>query len=464
MRKKVFLSIIIIFLLIPFLAFGQRPLEIEYPTTPGGETPTTVETTSLSQYIKYIYNISFGIAAFIAFAALIYAGFLYLSSAGDPNKIKDAKSRILSALLGIGILLISYVLLVAINPETIMLITPELEQIPSSPYIPTIEQLRGEYLGTVKEIGVMGGLAIERIEDTGGDIISSSLVCSCIFAEALCLCTGGEDGDSCEPEMCYAGTDAGRNDYIGLPKGHPCRNYDEIIEWQELLVFYLDELIYYQNRAVGTDLLQAANLEHAADEIIDSVLENVMHGNFDNILGELANAGLAGALSGEAGNLQKDIANIVLPTITYYENYIVALPPDRTDPRTIETLNNMLERQNNEFDLKQDLVGELLQFSFLVEAIKGPIAELPNLTEQCALNTQEECDPECYAIPDLFGGSDEGCHDNFFGCQAFCIGLNPCPLDDIIWVWGQFEMLQGAIENSTQEIIELVDEIRQLEQ
>jgi len=307
-------------------------------------------------------------------------------------------------------------------------------------------------LGTVKEIGVMGLLAINGIENRGDDIFKSSLVCNCIFAEGLCLCTGGSEDSSCEPAMCYAGKDG---------SGHPCDNYDQIIKWQELLVFWLDELVYYQNRAVGTDLLQAANLDVVADEIIDNILENIISGDFDNILEDMVQRAVAESLGGEAKSLQKDIIDIVNPTITYYEDYIAALPVNQTDPRTIETLNNRLEIENNKLELKQDLVWELVQFSFFVEVIKGPIAELSSLTEQCALNTQTQCNPWC--LPDiggLLGGSQ--CHDTIMGCQAVCIGLNPCPIIDIVIAWGEFEALQGAIEDSAQEIIKLVDEIRQL--
>lgn len=448
MRKKIFL--IIILLAIPFLAFGQRPLEVEYPTTLEGEAPTTVETTSISQYVRYVYNISFGIAAVIAFAAFIYAGFLYLSSAGDPNKMREAKSRMFSALLGVGILLISYVLLVAINPETIMLITPRLEDIPSSSYVPDIDQLRSEYLGTVKEIGIIGGLAIEGIGDVGENIFESSLQCLCFNAGALCLCTGGSDNDSCEPEMCYAGRDS---------SSHPCSNYDEIREWEELLVFYLDELIHYQNRAVGTDLLRAANLEAAADEIIGNILENVISGNLDDILDDPVNVALAGFLGGEAKSLQKDILDIINPTIDYYENYLAALPPE-TDPRTIDSLNDMIEKKNDEFNLKQDLVGELIRFSLFVEAIKLPIAEISDLTEQCALNAQEQCEPECFSF-DVFGGDE--CHDTMTGCQAICVGLNPCPIIEIGIAWLEFDILQEVLEDSAEEITALVDEIRELD-
>lgn len=443
-QKKIIFIIIIILLAIPFFTLGQTPLEVDYPTTPEGEAPFGVETTTIAQYVRYIYNISFGIAAIIAFVAFIYAGFLYLSSAGNPNKIKEAKDRIFSALLGIGILLISYILLVMINPETIMLITPRLEDIGSSEYTPSLREIRSGTLGTVKEIGIMGQLAMEGIDDLGSDIFDSALFCNCFITKGLCLCTGGEESDDCEPKVCYASED---------DDGHPCSDYDEMKENQELMIFWLDELIYYQNKAIGTDVLSAAGIEEAEEEIINNLIENIMNGNFDNLLEDTVNAALAGYLGGEAKSLQKEIADISYPTVIYYEEYIESLEEEQPDPRTIQTLNEILNREEEKLELKQDLVLALIEFSFLVEAMKIPINELAHLTEQCALNTQQECTPQCFGE----------CHDTYIGCQAICTGLNPCPIIDIAIAWGELELIQGVVMDVTEEIVELVDDIRQLE-
>jgi hypothetical protein len=444
MKKKILFIILLIILTFPFLVLGQRNLEVSYPLTSTGEAPTTVETTTFALYVKYIYNISFAIAGIIAFAALIYAGILYLSSAGNPNKIKEAKDRIFSALLGMGILLISYVLLVAINPETIMLIPPKLEKISSSDFNTSLKDLRSQTLGTVKEIGIMGHLSMEGINDMGDNIFDASLACECIFAKGLSLCTGGSSSSTCQPEVCYASED---------DSGHPCSNYDQIIEWQKMLSFWMDELIYYQNRAVGTDLLAAANMSGAKDEVINNLINNIMAGNFNNLLEDSVNAAIAGYFGGEAKNLQKDINTVSTPTIAYYENYIDSLPADG-DPRTKETLNQIVDREKQKQNLEQSLVGELIKFSFLVEAIKSPADQLTHLTEQCALNTQTQCSPQSYG----------SCYDTYIGCQTVCIGLNPCPIIDIAIAWGEFELLQKNIQDSTQNITDLVDQIRQLEQ
>jgi len=52
-----------------------------------------------------------------AFIALIIAGFLYLTSVGDPGKMKDAKDRAIWAIGGLVLLLASWLILHTINPQ-----------------------------------------------------------------------------------------------------------------------------------------------------------------------------------------------------------------------------------------------------------------------------------------------------------------------------------------------------------
>jgi hypothetical protein len=60
----------------------------------------------------------------ITFGALIYGGFRYLTSAGNPTAMSDAKDQISSALLGLILLFCSWLILNTINPELILLGEP----------------------------------------------------------------------------------------------------------------------------------------------------------------------------------------------------------------------------------------------------------------------------------------------------------------------------------------------------
>ncbi len=129
MSKKIFLILIFISFLIgsfcfaplennSLTTFAQRELEIEYPTVPGVETPTTTKTT-LPEYLRYIFTFAIIVAGLLAFGALIYGGIRHLTSAGDPTKMADARAQVTAGILGLIILLSSYLILNTINPQLV---------------------------------------------------------------------------------------------------------------------------------------------------------------------------------------------------------------------------------------------------------------------------------------------------------------------------------------------------------
>jgi len=116
-KQKIFL-ILASFLLV-FICFSfVYALEGEYPEA-GGVKPD--ETTTLPQYIVYLFNFSIAIAGIVAFGVIVWSGIKILTSPDDPETRKDAKTKIIGALLGIIILLSSYLILTTINPQWIMI-------------------------------------------------------------------------------------------------------------------------------------------------------------------------------------------------------------------------------------------------------------------------------------------------------------------------------------------------------
>ena len=121
-NQKIILTVLFAALLILFcssFSVVEGSLEIGYPTVPGTETPD--EETRLPEYIKYIFNFSVIIAGILAFAVMVYGGIVYLISAGDPTKISDAKSRMFGGIVGLVLLLMTYLILTTINPELTIL-------------------------------------------------------------------------------------------------------------------------------------------------------------------------------------------------------------------------------------------------------------------------------------------------------------------------------------------------------
>lgn len=120
--KKIFLTLIILGFCLSFVGLFAvaQEVEIEYPEVEGAETPRSVKT-FLPDYIKYLFNLAIIIAGLVAFASLIYGGFRYLASAGNPTALSDARDQITAGILGLLLLLGAYLVLITINPQLIIL-------------------------------------------------------------------------------------------------------------------------------------------------------------------------------------------------------------------------------------------------------------------------------------------------------------------------------------------------------
>jgi len=143
------------------ICLAQGSLEIEYPEI-AGEKPE-ITTITLPGYVRYIFNLSLALAGLIAFFSTILGGVCYLTSAGSPAKQKNCKEQILSGVLGLAILLSSYLILVTINPQLVVFRFPPLQKInipTTQPTIPTEEETVLTYFQ------IPTGKIIERPFDT----------------------------------------------------------------------------------------------------------------------------------------------------------------------------------------------------------------------------------------------------------------------------------------------------------
>ena len=78
----------------------------------------------LPKLVQYFYEWGIALGGLAVFIVLIIAGFQYLTSVGDPTKMKEAMDRIESAFLGLVLLLGSWLILNTINPELTTLRLP----------------------------------------------------------------------------------------------------------------------------------------------------------------------------------------------------------------------------------------------------------------------------------------------------------------------------------------------------
>jgi hypothetical protein len=93
----------------------KAKLELDWPTSPGGTALNNSST--LTDLIKYLYEWGIALGGLAVFVALLMAGIQYLTSFGNPVSMKDAMSRIQSAVIGLILLLSSWLILNTINPE-----------------------------------------------------------------------------------------------------------------------------------------------------------------------------------------------------------------------------------------------------------------------------------------------------------------------------------------------------------
>ncbi len=96
---------------------------------------------AFSESIIYLFNFSLGATAVLAFFVIIAAGIKMVESRGNPSETQSAKQKIINSLIGLTVILTSYILLTTINPDiiniqnislgttgiTIPIITPEPE-------------------------------------------------------------------------------------------------------------------------------------------------------------------------------------------------------------------------------------------------------------------------------------------------------------------------------------------------
>lgn len=132
--KTILAVLISLAIFLPISTFALS-LNLDYPAFGGYDLNCEPEKISegstcvggLNQIIAWFYYLIIGISGLAAFVMIVSGGFKYLTSAGSPSAIGDAKDQIKSALLGLLLILVSYLILQVINPDLILLQEPVLQ-------------------------------------------------------------------------------------------------------------------------------------------------------------------------------------------------------------------------------------------------------------------------------------------------------------------------------------------------
>ena len=72
----------------------------------------------LGDIIRNLFGYALGLAGIILFILLIVGGFQFITSGGDPKAAEGAKKTITSAIIGLIVILVSYIILVIISNIT----------------------------------------------------------------------------------------------------------------------------------------------------------------------------------------------------------------------------------------------------------------------------------------------------------------------------------------------------------
>ncbi|OGZ63728.1 MAG: hypothetical protein A3A98_00345 [Candidatus Staskawiczbacteria bacterium RIFCSPLOWO2_01_FULL_40_39] len=111
--KKVIVVLIFIAVILPQSTLILAS-EVNYPPIPGAPSPT-----DLFSYIAYFITFAVVAAGIMGVVSIVIAGIKILINAGSPAAIGDAKDRIFGAILGIILLMASFIILRTINAELV---------------------------------------------------------------------------------------------------------------------------------------------------------------------------------------------------------------------------------------------------------------------------------------------------------------------------------------------------------
>jgi hypothetical protein len=119
-----FLFFVVFSLLNIKLVSSAEPYTLEMPLNQG-----STQVQGPAAFVRMVFIYGLGLVGIAALFALVYGGFRYMTSGGGSTGVAKGKEWILNALLGIALLLCSYLILYTINPDLVSFREPTLEKI-----------------------------------------------------------------------------------------------------------------------------------------------------------------------------------------------------------------------------------------------------------------------------------------------------------------------------------------------
>ena len=158
-----------------------------------GETNERTATTvslGLAEQVASFYTYALGIGALIALGVILYGGFLYSASAGNPTAVGEAKKWIQHAIFGLILLFSSFIFLNFLNPDLTTLDELLIEQNPDA-VAPAISSFEGS-LGDPDGLGLdqchapRNELSASLAANYSGDLVCPFYTVNPMFTDSWC--------------------------------------------------------------------------------------------------------------------------------------------------------------------------------------------------------------------------------------------------------------------------------------
>ncbi|MBI4119104.1 MAG: hypothetical protein HY452_02480 [Parcubacteria group bacterium] len=128
MSYRSYKSYIIIPILLLSLPSAVGALEVSFPSVQG---VTVTDAMGPAQWVRYIFLMGQALVGLAIIYALVRSGVEWMTARDNAGQVKAAKDRIMGAVLGLIILLGSYIFLRTINPQLVELRNPSVPNPPS---------------------------------------------------------------------------------------------------------------------------------------------------------------------------------------------------------------------------------------------------------------------------------------------------------------------------------------------
>jgi len=113
MKRKIFSFFVLIALMMPLVVMAQA-------------NPCTGPNGDIGKCVSRVYVWSLGVSGLLAVVMIIFGGYRVMTAGGNASKASDGKSYIYSSLIGLVLLLASYLILNTINTDLTDFTTPDL--------------------------------------------------------------------------------------------------------------------------------------------------------------------------------------------------------------------------------------------------------------------------------------------------------------------------------------------------